>query len=616
MDLWDFVRNAPVGVVITNHVGLITYHNQCYADMLQLASTVGEYFYTHCVEPTAARYAILGESPPDEALVDEVPVGTMTLVTSQHTLMYTRYHAMKNDNGVYICYENITDYEIAKRRIQYTRSGLLDGYWEWDVIRNVEYYSPQFWSVLGYDPESKKSECRPEAWQELIHPDDLASIFQVFQEHCDTHGKSPYYNEVRYIHQESKEITWVICKGHVVEWTVDQRPHIMLGTHTDITEQKTREQRQKMNCRIQKDFISMFSHEVRTPLNGIMGSIECLQKTELNMDQMELVSNLKECVEDIMPLLDDVLAMTRLETQKTLQPSYSACDPHELLQELQRLHQRTLDHKTLQIHISKTIHVPDILWLDRARVKQILQNLLSNSIRFTPNHGYIIFEIDYKVPMLIYTVRDSGCGMPPHVIKTLFTPYFTRGGTGIGLATCKKIAKTLGGDIKLLHSEEGKGCSFQITMKAKEVKKEDSPTTPPRSISPIQTHAKIMVVDDNKINRRLIVRQLREIGICDEAENGHEAVQMHDDHPSDFAIIIMDCLMPVMDGWEACRAIRKKDTTIPILALTADISEDTANKCRLAGMNEVLHKPIPQRKLQKKVLQYCHVFTDLRDESK
>jgi signal transduction histidine kinase/CheY-like chemotaxis protein/streptogramin lyase len=371
------------------------------------------------------------------------------------------------------------------------------------------------------------------------------------------------------------------------------------------------------------EFLAMMSHEIRTPMNGVLGMTTLLEMTPLSDDQRQLLSTVHESVSSLRSVIDDILDFSKIEAGKMSLECSDFC-LSSLLRQTIMLVSEPAARKGLDL----TLSVPDSLplWLhgDSLRLKQILLNLLFNAVKFT-GHGAIQLKVEQQEsssPLqarLLFEIEDTGIGISQEAQGRLFRSFeqaessTTRrfGGTGLGLAICKRLVEMFQGEIGV-RSELGVGSTFWFTL---ELALADSPAAvqkeSPRSALPAFTCEKgqmqrtILVAEDNLINQKVALRLLSILGYNAEvAENGEVALQHVQDGQYD--AVLMDMHMPVMDGLEATRAIRRLATPasqIPIIALTANALQDERRKCLAAGMNDFLTKPI-DKDLFESVLEY------------
>ncbi len=381
---------------------------------------------------------------------------------------------------------------------------------------------------------------------------------------------------------------------------------------TDLkdTERALRQAKAKAEAadRAKSDFLAVMSHEIRTPMNSVIGFTSLLRTTELTAEQEHFVKMIESSGEGLLEIINDVLDISKIEAGR-LELSVEPVEPVVLAHEIVAMMQSRTDEKGIKLRFNVAPGVPDQVNTDRARLRQILINLMGNAIKFTAE-GSVSLDIEYGAAnMLSFKVTDTGIGIPPEGIERLFKPFSqvdsstTRnfGGTGLGLAICKRLSEAMGGGIEVT-SEAGQGSCFSFTVSAPEVTEALAPLAegdlPPDAqfLKDTDDNPSLLVVDDNPINRKVLgmILKVGGYGKVDFAENGAQAVNHVRDHATD--IVFMDVEMPVMDGMTASREIRALARTTDqmpwIIGLSANVWRDTVERALASGMNDYLSKPV------------------------
>jgi PAS domain S-box-containing protein len=448
-------------------------------------------------------------------------------------------------------------------------------------------------------------------------------------------------------------------QGNIRKYTVQFTPMVNLfGDHEgsmilfhDITEiEHAREEAERANV-AKSEFLSNMSHEMRTPLNAIIGMTAIAK----NSGELERKDNCLKKIEDasahLLGVINDILDMSKIEANK-LELSRENFNFEKVLQKAVNVINFRIDEQRQHFSLHLDEHIPHTLIGDDQRLAQVITNLLSNAVKFTPEGGAIqlntrLVEEQNGVCTLQIEVADSGIGISPEQQSRLFKSFEQAesgtsrkfGGTGLGLAISRRIVEMMGGRI-WVESELGKGSVFAFTFKAE--RGEEAKPVPAGGLnecpevksvqngfSKVVDHFEsytMLLVEDVEINREIVLTLLEPTGlVIDCAENGAAALSMFSADPEKYNIIFMDVQMPEMDGYEATRKIREferqrsmefpqKTPTIigtpqavPIIAMTANVFREDVEKCLAAGMNDHVGKPLDIEDVFAKLRKYLNL---------
>ena len=397
----------------------------------------------------------------------------------------------------------------------------------------------------------------------------------------------------------------------------------VLGIASDITVHKKAEEEltnakliAEETAKIKEQFLANMSHEIRTPMNGIIGLTDILLNTKLGAEQLKYMQAIKTSSDNLLIIINDILDFSKIEAGKMNFESIQF-RIEEITNNTIELFQSNADEKSISLILEKDSNIPESVTGDPTRLTQILNNLISNAIKFTEK-GEVrlsirLVSLDNKNATLCFEIKDTGIGIADKNIPTIFDSFTqassdtTRkfGGTGLGLTIVKKLINLQNGEI-IVKSKLGAGTSFTFslpfTLSSEETVSINKDSSEYNSIS----NLRILVVEDNRVNQMIVKKVLSDWNTHTEfADNGLIALEML--KSSDFDIILMDIQMPEMDGYTAVQKIRTEfsepKSSIPIIAMTAHAISSEKQKCLDAGMNGYISKPFEPADLKKKILE-------------
>ena len=370
------------------------------------------------------------------------------------------------------------------------------------------------------------------------------------------------------------------------------------------------------------DFLANMSHELRTPMNGIIGLSDILKNSPLPAEHGELAEAINTSARNLLCLLNDILDFSKIEAGE-LSIEAIPFDIRKTIHQIDTLQQPVARQKNIQLHSQISDSVPDFLFGDARRLQQILNNLVNNALKFT-EEGSVLLSVnghikDKESYALSITVKDTGIGIPADKQQSIFEKFQQAdtttarlyGGTGLGLAITKQLVELMNGSITL-SSTEGQGTAFAITLPVTIYHGDGDAQHQQGQLDAapenLNTRARILIVDDHPINLLFLRKTLKRMGLenFDEASNGQQALTLYQEN-GPYDLILMDCQMPNMDGFETTRHIRKSSPhNHPgiIVAVTADAMKDAQEKCYAAGMDDYISKPVNKHDLYTILLKY------------
>ncbi|MDD9196993.1 ATP-binding protein [Aliivibrio sp. S3MY1] len=369
-------------------------------------------------------------------------------------------------------------------------------------------------------------------------------------------------------------------------------------------------QRAEKSEQATRDFVAMINHELRTPLNGLLGSAELMEDTAITSYQRTLLETVHQSGEMLRVIINDLLDFSKMSAGM-LDLKVDNFSPNRLISVIQQIFTRQIEEKRLVFEVNVSPNIPKMLQGDVDRIQQIIVNLIGNAIKFT-TEGKITLVVSWIDNSLQITVSDTGCGIPKDKQASLFDP-FTQvdnssqrqfEGTGLGLSICQFLVSVMQGEISL-SSQEGIGSHFTVLIPLNEPLIQQGDNDHEMDFSFPIKQLSILAVEDIKMNQTILKMMLAKIGIIPEfADNGQQAIEFLSENEVD--IILMDCRMPIMDGFEATKELRISGYCKPIIALTAGTTTMEVEQCITVGMDDILNKPYKSEELERMLQLWGH----------
>ncbi len=496
----------------------------------------------------------------------------------------TEVQPTHDGHGVLVGFMEIgTDISVQKQiqqqladmsdRMALAIEGGSDGLWDWmDLSSNTQWWSPSYYSMLGYTPEELPASV--ESFNAIVHPDHRQRCIDAVQQAL---AGNKDYDEENMLRTKSGDYRWFRARAKVYR-NAEGKAVRMAGSAQDVHDRKQAEALLKdalasaEQANVAKSqFLANMSHEIRTPMNAILGMLKLLQNTDLTVRQLDYTAKTEGAARSLLGLLNDILDFSKVEAGKmSLDPRPFRVD--QLMRDLSVILSANLGPKNVEVLFDVDPAMPACIWGDDMRLQQVLINLAGNAIKFT-SVGEVVLRLRvlshnaYGV-LVRFEVQDSGIGIAAHSLAHIFDGFSqaeastTRrfGGTGLGLAISSRLVNLLGGALAV-DSVEGRGSTFhfQLPFALAEM--------PPETAAPVWNLPALgmlnaLVVDDNDVTREVLVQMVRSLGWqATPAASGAQAIASVASRSAQglaaFDVVFMDWQMPEMDGWEASQRIRQ-----------------------------------------------------------
>jgi PAS domain S-box-containing protein len=559
----------------------------------------------------------------------------VSLLTLGNQLIYVFISGIvaENNNQCHVTVIDITELKQAELKLRESEEryrGLLNNLETGVIVHapdtSVIFSNPKASEILGLNQEEIKGKLYVNLHKGILDENSVPLPLEEYPEAQVSRTKEPLKNFVIGLKRRSNhELIWLLVNSFPV---LNQSHEIteIVNSFIDITELKilekqlitAKDQAEAAN-KAKSNFLANMSHEIRTPLNGIIGFTRLLMKTHLDKNQLEYMSTVNESAVILMEIINDVLDFSKIESGK-LELNIEQINLHELVNQVINLFKHQTNLKNIDLILNLDQNVPQYVFADAVRLKQILVNLIGNALKFT-SAGKIQLDINElpsskkNVATIQFSVKDTGIGIKQSNLEKIFNSFVQEdnstsrkyGGTGLGLAISNQLLGLMHSKLEL-GSEYGKGSDFFFTINFKKssTKKNYSPNLEGIAhdenliISDLEPN--ILIVEDNKINMlltKILVKNLIPNCTIFEASDGRKALRQFMKQKID--LILMDVQMPYKNGYEATVEIRKfKDSKqIPIIALTAGILVEEKDNCIKFGMNDYISKPVVESELER-----------------
>jgi PAS domain S-box-containing protein len=512
----------------------------------------------------------------------------------------------------------IERFRLAEERLRLAAEAAGFGTYEIDLISGRTHWSPEFKKLVGAD-DNADQRLLPCHVADFVHPDDRAQVAGHLARAQDASDGGNHCFSHRII-LPTGQVRWVRRQGQTIV-SAAGTPTRIIGTLLDITTQKETEQSLEEARRIaeaanesKSEFLANMSHEIRTPMSAIMGYTDILSRQLTDPDDLKCASVIRHNGNFLLEIINDILDISKIEAGK-LELTKHRFRPDQLVADVLSLMKIRAAEKSIPLVVSFDGRIPKTIHSDSKRLKQILVNLIGNAIKFTKTGSVqLVVRLlpDGGEPRLQFEIIDTGIGISPRQMKTLFQP-FTQGdssvvrkyeGTGLGLSISQRLARMLGGEITV-HSQTNIGSKFSLVIATGpldntaliEPKKHRSRSTlPTKPISRRTLKGRILVVDDRRDMVFLAQHLIEEAGgNVSSAENGRSAIKkiaQAEKRGQPFDLIAMDMQMPILDGYETATRLRRSGYQKPIIAVTAHAMEGDRDRCLNAGCTDYITKPL------------------------
>lgn len=523
--------------------------------------------------------------------IEREQVGPLSLMAHQiGSLIQARWHSAR-------IAQQVQQLEVEKKRLKLALDGSAAGLWDWHVDTARVYYSQRWKQMLGYESDQIGDELRE--WETRIHPEDRkASIARV---ESTLREPGHHYENTHRLRHADGHYVWVMSRGTVLR-DAEGRATRMVGIHVDVTAAYEARERAEAASRAKSEFLATMSHEIRTPLNGVTGMLELLRECDPTDEQNRYIDVAHDSADQLMSVINGVLDLSRLESGQ-VEFETLPFSPAAELTDAAGLLRAQYQAKGVRLDVLVEDGLAHEALGDATRLRQVVTNLVGNALKFTSSGGVQLRVGGNALPEgyeLCFVVEDTGIGIAPEALPTLFDSFVQAdastsrrfGGSGLGLAICHRLVVGMGGRIDV-QSRLGQGSRFTVRIPLG-LPAGASMVSGPDGLTPYEADTTaVLLVEDNAVNQMVAKAMLERIGcVVEVVADGPSALEALTRRR--FDLVFMDVHMPGMDGLETVRQWRAMEgsTRTPVIALTANVLEQTRQECMSAGMDDFVAKPV------------------------
>lgn len=527
---------------------------------------------------------------------------------------------------IYGTFQDITELKKNEQRLANIIRGTNAATWEWNLQTRQCVFNDRWAEMIGYSLEDL-GETTIDTWKEHAHPDDYVRAKKTLLAYLS--GDHDHFKTEFRIKHKNGHWIWAAASFRVATWSSDGKPEWMYGTHLDITERKLREvelEKARVEAEAANEaksrFLATMSHEVRTPMNGVLGMTDILAREIQDSALLDKVRLIKESGRSLVAILDDILDFSKIESSH-VELNCEAFSPSETLMRVMNVYSPKAREKGLKFNLEVDGDVSSPRLGDEGRILQVLHNLVSNAIKFT-EQGEVTLDCVAAPDALFLKVTDTGIGMSDEQLATIFEAFtqadgsFSRkfGGTGLGMSIAHRLMGLMNGSIDV---ESSLGAGTTITLKLP-VALADGDQVPASSAeTEIQNTSivladglKALIADDDKMNLLIMREMMSGFGFKPTCINGGtDTISAY--AAEDFDVVILDIHMPDMNGQMVLDGLRSIDEAmmkprVPVIACTADVLSENVERFIAHGFDGYIPKPVETATLVS-VLQKCGVIS-------